>query len=332
MKINYKAFIEDNYWIKDKEGNLVRFILNDTQNYYWDMLKQDYPELQGIRENILKFRQPGFSSLITGIFNADFCLSELGEIPIINSDVYSHKDSETTVHFQRFNMFTDSFLLSRLGGSYGDEYHRRELPRLRKEFLKIEAAGVLIGKRGAEYHAQTASAKVSGRGGTKQNIHWSEPAFYSNTQIINAKDLIVGAEEQVASGRGKIFRETTGNAADGFFPEEYEKGKSGLSEFKSRFLGWFIHHQYSLLPPTDWEPPAYYDKVRRDYNTTREQCYWHFVKTRGLTDEKRMREYPTDDTEAFLLGGSSYFDKGALLHYKNAAIKPIKEVEFVGAL
>lgn len=332
MKINYKAFIEDNFWIKNKEGELVKFIYNDTQNYYWNLLKADYSDLQGIRENILKFRQPGFSSEITGIFATDFCLSELGEIPIINSDVYSHKDSETTIHFQRFNMFVDSFLLSYKGGSYGEPSHRQEIPRLRKELLSVDTTNLLIGKRGAEYHAQTASAKVSGRGGTKQNIHWSEPAFYSNTQIINAKDLITGAEEQVPSGRGKIFRETTGNAADGFFPEEYEKGKQGISEFKSRFLGWFIHKAYSLLPPTDWTPPPYYAKVIRDYHATREQCYWHFVKTRGLSDEKRMREYPTDDTEAFLLGGSSYFDKGALLHYKNAAIKPIKEVEFVGAL
>lgn len=332
MKINYKAFVEDNFYIKNKEGELVPFIFNDTQNFYWDMLKQDYPDMQGIRENILKFRQPGFSSLITGIFAADFCLSELGEIPIINSDVYSHKDSETTVHFQRFNMFIDSFLLSSRGGSYGEEADRREIPGLRKTMINIDTTNILIGKRGAEYHAQTASAKVSGRGGTKQNIHWSEPAFYSNTQIINAKDLIVGAEEQVPNGRGKIFRETTGNAADGFFPEEYQKGKDGTSEFKSRFLGWFIHNDYSSLPPADWKPPLYYTKVINEYGTTREQCYWHFTKTRGLTDDKRMREYPTDDTEAFLLGGQSYFDKGALLHHKNTAKKPLKVAEFVSAL
>lgn len=334
MKIDYRGFIEDNFVIKDKEGNLVPFKLNSTQLYYYDLLQDEYGDkgLVGIRENILKFRQPGFSSLITGIFATDFILSELSEIPIIDSDVYSHKDDETAVHIQRFNMFIDSWLLKDQGGDYLIPEHHEEIRKLRKYLLRVDNGGEIIGKRGAQYHAQTASAKVSGRGGTKQNIHWSEVAFYPNTEIMNAETLVTGAEQQVPDGKGKIFRETTGNLAGDFFAREYMLGKDGQSDFKSRFLGWPIHAEYSTPAPEGWKPPEYYDKVRAESGTSVDQCYWHYMKTRGLTDIKRLREYPTYDTEAFLMSGKPFFDKDALLYYTNNTIEPVSEALYVSAL
>lgn len=315
MRIDYRGFIEENFIIKNKDGELVPFLFNDTQSYYYeDILRAEYPpDLQGVRENILKFRQPGFSSEITGIFAVDFILSELGEIPIINSDVYSHKDDETKVHIQRFNMFVDSWLLKDQGGDYRDQNHRKEVPRLRKQFLKIDNDGEIIGKTGAEYHAQTASARVSGRGGTKQNIHWSEVAFYPNTDIMNAETLVTGAEEQVPQGRGKIFRETTGNTMADFFAREYNLGKLNESEFKSRFLGWFIHKsEYTKKAPIDWTVPEYYDEIIRKGLANRDQCYWHFTKTRSLKNKKKLRENPTYEHEAFITGGDQYFDVDSL--------------------
>lgn len=329
LKIDYKSFIEDNFIIKNKDGELVPFIFNDTQDYYYnDILLEEYPpDLQGVRENILKFRQPGFSSEITGIFAVDFILSELGEIPIINSDVYSHKDDETKVHIQRFNMFIDSWLLKDQGGSYLDKDHRREIPKLRKHFLKIDNEGELVGKTGAEYHAQTASARVSGRGGTKQNIHWSEVAFYPNTDIMNAETLVTGAEEQVPHGRGKIFRETTGNSMVDFFAREYRLGKDGDSEFKSRFLGWFIHKkEYTSKAPAGWEPPEYYNDILNKGIADINQCYWHYTKTRGLSSKKRMRENPTYEQEAFISGGTPVFDRDSVRQYMDE-VKDEKSVE-----
>lgn len=335
MKIDYKGFIQDNFTIKNKDGDLVDFIFNETQDYYYTevLLKEYGGDLQGLRENILKFRQPGFSSLITGIFATDFILSELDELPIINSDVYSHKDDETTVHVQRFNMFLDSWALKDQGGDYKDNQHRLEVPRLRKHLLKYDNDSELIGKRGAEYHAQTASAKVSGRGGTKQNIHWSEPAHYPNTQIMNAKTLMTGAEEQVPSGKGKIIRETTGNTTIDYFAIEYKLGKEGRSDFHSRFLGWFMQsREYRREPPKGWQPPDYYDKLLSDGLADIEQCYWHFEKTRGLTDKEKMRENPTYETEAFILGGKKFFNEEVLLEYQNRVREPISQGMYVSAL
>jgi len=111
-------------------------------------------------------------------------------------------------------------------------------------------------KRGAVINVQIGNAKVSGRGGTKQNIHWSEVAFYPNTDVLSAQDLVIAAEQQVADGVGKIFRESTGNIAGDFFSTEYERGKNGEGEFKSRFLGWWIHKAYSRAPQDERSPIA----------------------------------------------------------------------------
>lgn len=333
-KIDYKGFIEDNFFILNKHGVLVPFIFNDVQNLKYQGLIAHYgEELQGIRENDLKGRQFGFSSLITALFTTDFILSELGEIPVTNSDIYSHKDDETAAHLNRFNLFLDSYLMQDQGATIEDMGNTEAREAFRKQFLAVDNGGHIKSKhRGAEYHTQTASAKVSGRGGTKQNIHWSEVAFYPNTEIMNAKTLVTGAEKQVAAGFGKIFRETTGNTMVDFFAKEYQEGKEGKSLFRSNFTAWYLHKAYTLQAPSRWELPSYYERLISDGLATTDQCYWHWMTTKQLTDKYELREYPTYDTEAFILGGDPYFDEDALMHYVNAVRKPIREVEYATAL
>lgn len=334
MTIDYKNFIESNFYIKNKQGILIPFELNDVQNWYLDLLKTDYPEMQGIRENILKGRQFGLSSLTTSIFATDFILSEAGEIPIIDSDVYSHKDEETTAHINRFNLFLDSFMFKSQGGTALDIEENQEMRiAMRKQFLKVDNGGEIVTrKRGAQYHAQTASAKVSGRGGTKQNIHWTEPAFYPNTEIMSAKKLMVGAEKQVPQNYGKIIRETTGNMMGDYFSEEYQLGKEGKSAFKSRFIAWYQHKEYAAPAPESWSIPEYYSQLLRDGLASPDQAYWHYQQTKGLTDKEELREYPTYDYEAFLMSGTVLFGSDALIHYQNSFKEPKKAMEYVQAL
>ena len=332
-KVNYKAFIEDNFYIKNKLGELVPFVFNDVQDLWYKTLEEDYPDMQGIRENILKSRQFGLSSIITGIFAADFILGEQGEIPPTDADIYSHKDSETAAHIARFNLFLNSFLIKNAGGGIEEMHNIPAIEHWRKQFLKTDNGGDIVGRlKGSQYHAQTASAKVSGRGGTKQNIHWSEVAFYPNTEIMSAKLLVTGAEEQVPDQRGKIFRETTGNMMGDFFADEYHDAKDGEGDFKSRFYPWYTHRAYSRTPPAGWAPPAYYQAVIDSGQATVGQCYWHDVKTKSREDKVKLRENPTYDYEAFLLTGTGFFDADAMIYHTNRVRKPVKESLYVQAL
>lgn len=332
--IDYKAFIEKYFTITTINGEIVPMKLNDVQTYYYDLLLENYgKKLSPIRENILKSRRFGFSSLIDAIFCVDFILGELGVTNLASSSVYSYRQKDTDELFKRVNQFIDSYLLISYSNGqlhYENTNDRKILPALRAKFLHKDVGGTIIeGQNGSVYDCLTAGAKVSGRGGTRQNIHWSEVAFYNNTEILNARELVVGAEKQVSDGIGKIFRETTGNVADDFFAEEYQAGKDGRSQFKSRFLAWHLFGAYQATAPVNWEMPDYYKQIP---NLTRDQAYWHYTKTNGLTSKLEMREFPTTDTEAFLLGGDPYFSSDAIVHYNSLIQKPLKEVEYVSAL
>lgn len=310
--IDYRDFIENNFLIKNKMGEVVPFIFNETQNIYYDIMTKEYgEELKGVRENILKFRQPGFSSLIDALFTTDFIFSEWKKIPIIDADIVSAREKDTIVLFNRVSGFLDSFF---------DKWKIK-----RKDFLDIDSTTLIKGHTGAQMYVQTASARVSGRGGTKQNIHWSEVAFYPNTEILNANTLVLGAEQQVLDGVGKIFRETTGNTDVDFFAEEYFRGIEGKSDFKSRFLGWWLHKEYTKKHPVDWIMPPEYKRIHDDYGATVDQCYWHFYKVSHAKDQKLMRrEYPMDESEAFIGDGTQYFDPMLTKFYEQMIKDPIQ--------
>ena len=313
MKINYKAFIEENFNIKNKKGEIVPFILNDPQNMYWEELKKDYPDLQGIRENMDKARQEGFSSFIDAIFVTDFIFSFLGKLPIISGQIISHKDKEVKPLFERADLFFNSWLEK-------NDVKRNEVLEQDNKSSYIKA------KNGAELFVGSAGAKTLGRGGTLQNIHWSEVAFYPNTEILNAEDLIIGAEQQVADGIGKIFRESTGNTRADFFAVEYFRGKEGLGEFKSRFYGWYLFKEYRKEVPEGYEFSQEWKEKMAKYKLSPEQIYWYIKKLENAKDRKKMiREYPFEDVESFLTSGECYFDTESLKAHLNRCIEPMKE-------
>lgn len=330
-EIDYKGFIEKYFTITTIKGEIVPMKLNNIQDYYYKILLGDYGDsLVPIRENILKSRRFGFSSLIDAMFCVDFILGEIGVISLTSSSVYSFRQKDTEELFKRVNQFINSYLLATQGRNYCNPMDREFVPELRAAFLNKDVGGTIIeGKNGSVYDCLTAGAKVAGRGGTRQNIHWSEVAFYNNTELLNARELVIGAEKQVSDGVGKIFRETTGNIADNFFAEEYEAGKNGVSQFKSRFLPWYLFDEYKSEAPRGWEIPEYYAQIP---NITRDQAYWHFIKTNGLSSKLEMREFPTTDSEAFLLGGDPYFTSDALVKYNANVKEPLKEVEYATAL
>lgn len=332
-EVDYRGFIQKWFKLKSKQGLIIPFEFNEPQNIWYDDLQETYgAAMQGIRENDLKGRQFGISTAITGVFTTDFIMSALGEIPLVDGDIYSHKEKETASHFARVNMFLDSYLLESQGGDYSNQEHRKAIPAMRKAFLAVDTTNLIIAQNGTQLQTATAGAKVSGRGNTRQNLHWSEPAFYSNTQILSAENLITGAEEQVPDGFGKIFRESTGNMLGDFYSKEYYDGKEGRSEFRSRFLAWYLMQSYTRAAPAGWEPPLYYQKLLDDGLATIDQCYWHYVKTRELQNKKRLREYPTYDYEAFLMSGTTFFDSNAMLHHKANVRKPLKVSQHINGL
>jgi len=306
MKLDYKRLIETGFDIIDKKGNRQKFILNPVQDKYVESLNNEYPEWEGIREDILKARKEGFSSLIDGIFSVDFLA-----IPNIGAQIVSHNDKETSILFDRVHFFVNSFC------------EKRKLDR--KQLLDTDQHNFLRNRQNGSFiFVGTAGAKILGRGPTLQNIHWSEVGFYSNTEILSAEKLIAGAEQQVATGVGKIFRESTGNMWGDYYFQECERARKGETPFKFRFFAWFEDPDNRLeVENIDFSPEE--RNLMEKFHLDKAQMYWYRQKMREFkTTALGMREYPFTPEEAFLTAGSSFFDPEALKNYRDRIVKPIR--------
>lgn len=306
--LDYQSLIEHGFDIIDKRGNKKPFVLNVVQRAYLESLSTMYPDLEGVRDNDLKARQQGFSALIDAIFLVDFL-----KRPNIGAQIISHKIKETETLINRVNFYLDSFLEKR------NVQRSAILTTDRMDYLenKLNGSYIFIG---------TAGAKTLGRGGTLQNIHWSEVGFYPNTEILSAEKLVVAAEQQVAMGVGKIFRESTGNMSGDYFSNECDRSRKGESNFRFYFSPWYKNPEYALENTSGFTPTEAERNMMEKYQLSASQILWYRLKsTEFKTRALFLREYPTTPEEAFLAGGKSFFDPDVLKYYMDRTKSPIRE-------
>src|SRR3990167_8039003 len=274
MKIKYKNFIQDNFQILEKEKQVpVPFYFNKVQNKYYDILSQIYPEFEGVREIVLKARQEGISSFVLALFAKDFLLR-----PYSISICISHRKDSTDILFKKVKSYLDSYfqILAKKNKLHPEI--------IAKQFLKSDNRNMLENAtNNAMFYIGTAGAKVGGRGGTAKNILFSETAFYADTELITAQEIVVGTAQQVPQGRGMIFIESTANGEGNYYQKEWERSQPGGSgsTYSPRFFGW----------------QEFYTKE------------WVDEKKKDFSDEKMWRqEYPGTADEAFIVSGSPYFN------------------------
>ena len=238
-------------------------------------------------------------------------------MPITSSQVTAHRDADIKPHFNRINLFLESWLAA------------ENMPR--KDFLVIDnKTSYLKNLMGSEFAVGTAGAKAMGRGGDTLNLHWTEIGFYPNTPIINAEDLVIGSEKQVPLGLGKIFRESTGNVVGDLWSEEYDRGveNDGVREsnFRSRFFPWFSMKEYREPCPVGFKDfTIYQNEMRKMYSLDNDQVYWYHLEGKSVKDKNKFRrEHPCSVQEAFLSGGSCFFDLSALSWYLGKTKEPIE--------
>ena len=288
IKVDYKKFIEDNFMILDRENQVpIPFVLNNVQDKYYQSLLEQYPDQEGMREIILKARQQGFSSFILALFAVDFLTR-----PYSISICISHRKDSTELLFKRVKFFIESYLI-KVANSKGIKY----TPEVLKDFLKSDNKGMIENAtNNALFYIGTAGSKVGGRGGSARNIHFSEAAFYQDTELITAKEIIIATAQQVPQGKGMIFIESTANGEGNFYHSEWERAFRGESSYKPRFFGW-----------QEFYTPEWVDEKRKEFPS----------------DKMWKQEYPADPDEAFISSGSPYFDVEMLDKLYKEAPSPI---------
>jgi len=287
--INRKKFIEEEFRIRAKEEEgitldakyIVPFKFNKVQNKYYDSLTKDYTSsLEGTREIILKARQQGFSSLILALFTVDFIIR-----PYSVNVCISYRADETRKLFRRVKFFIESYC-ERNGFNISD-------------YLSVDTKEELENAtNGSYFYIGTAGAKVGGRGGTVTNLHFSEAAFFENTEKITAKEIIEATAQQVPQEHGTIFIESTGGAYGSYYQGEWERAKKGDSNYEPRFFSWKEFYSNKWI-----------EKKKKDFQN----------------EDDFKSEYPSDEQEAFLFSGRPFFNRSMLEELIKKATDPLEQ-------
>ena len=290
-KIDYGRFIQENFEVMDKDTLIpIPFTFNVVQKRYNEILSKEYPDMEGVREIVLKARQEGMSSFILALFATDFLLR-----PYSVSICISHRKDATDVLFKKVKSYIDSYfrVLAK---------NKMDPDDIAKQFLKSDNRNLLENAtNGAMFYIGTAGAKVGGRGGTARNILFSECAFYQDTDLITAQEIVVGTAQQVPQGRGMIFIESTANGTDNYYQQTWEKASRHESIYKPRFFGW-----------QEFYTKEWVEEKRKEFPSDR---MW-------------KQEYPADPDEAFVVSGSPYFNTELLKKMLEEIKQPIRQGKF----
>jgi hypothetical protein len=203
MNKGYKDFIEENLKIVNKEGELVDFVLNDVQRKF---ITED---ITG-RDIVLKARQQGFSSVILGLYTADFLLKEHTFNVVVADDTDNAKGL-----LKRVKDFVNFWC----------EANGLEAKNILRYNSKYE---LYFEEMDSTYVIGTAQNTNFGRSKTITNLHLSEAAFYPHF-----REIIAGAMQAVVP-TGRAIIETTANGFNEF-KTYWDETKRGETSFTGHF-------------------------------------------------------------------------------------------------
>lgn len=199
--MNFKGFIEDNFDIINKEGQIVPFKLNPIQEKYFTV---DNSSL----DLILKARQQGFSSGIEARLTCDFLTLENSQ-NVVLADIADN----AIARLDQVKFFIKSY----------EEKNKTKVP------LKYNSKYELFNEAmNSKYYIGTGENVDFGRSRTITNLHISEAAF-----IPNFRKLLAGALQALVPS-GYCVIETTANGFNEF-KGFWDESVSGITGFKPLF-------------------------------------------------------------------------------------------------
>lgn len=297
--------IEKFLWIKTKEGELIRFILNDDQIRLYEEMCLMKLENRPIRINILKARQIGFSTFIAAVIFIK-TMFKAGQSAIIIADIAEHASNL----FDKYNTFYDNL----------DDSIKKSIPQIKSNAKELVVAH---GNDKSSIRI-TVTGEGAGRSGTYQYVHLSECAFWKDLKSTLAALLQTVSDNNLDS---MIFLETTANGVNEY-KEKWDKDSGGNDRhpFKALFFAWYNVYRNDKLYPYD--KPNWLKDLQEKENLDEGQCLWYYEKWLQFDQDLDLlrQEYPSNPVEAFITTGNSVFNIELLRLRKEELIKqkPLK--------
>lgn len=284
-------FAREFLYIRDKNGNLRRFIPNRIQ--------LDLDAKKGKKNAVLKPRQVGMTTW-GAVYDYQDATTRAGG----NVMMLAHDDKTT----QRMRRIINRFW--------------NNMPDGLKPTKKRDSDTLItFPELDSEINIATAGTATSGRGGTYTTFHGSEVAFWPDPA-----GIVSGA---LQGGNPFVFLESTPNGAQGYFYELCMAALDGNSEFVLHFYPWWWLDEYRRPLHPDYEfDMAPWDEEEQllaaQNDLDAEQINWRRYKRR----EPEMRilfaqEYPEDPYSCFLQSDVAYF--GDIRECWRAPLHPEKQ-------
>lgn len=281
--------INNLYFIKNKDGDKVRFVMNESQQKFWDEM--------WFNNIILKDRQRGFSTLIA-IFILDTCFfKENTAAGIIDLTLPDAKKK-----------------LSKISYAYNhlDPVIQAMNPRTVDAKETIEFA-----------NGSSVAVGTSHRGGTLQILHLSELGKVAVRFPERAREIKTGALNTISPGNF-IFTESTAEGSAGEFYDQCKRAQDlkdngvRLTKLDSRFhfFGWTDGTENELDPEGITISPElqkYFKTVERDlgFKLSARKKAWYAKKHEEQGDDMN-REYPSTPEEAFAASVEGVYLSGVI--------------------
>ena len=318
--------------VRAKAGGVIPFKLNRAQLYVHERLEAQRRETGKVRAAILKGRQQGISTYISGrYFHKSLTL------PGTQAFILTHMGDATRSLFamtKRFNLNLP--------------------PGLAPKADKDNENQLLFNKLNSGYRVGTAGSKEIGRSMTNQLMHLSEYAFYDNHIEIKR-----GIEQTVADipGTEKIKESTANGIANAFYldwQDEYTRSAEGMTltdeekdwmqlyaedGLTARHLAW----RRNKLSDFDGDYSQKCKGFSQEYPFTDEEAFLNSITDTFITVEpvQRARKAQVESDSALLLGvdpARGGNDKSAIIRrrgrkaYKCETFQGLDTMQLVGKI
>jgi len=311
-----------NLKIVNKRSDVVPLIHNIAQLRVNNTIRLQINAGLPVMVIVLKARQEGISTFFEGkIFE------NINRYANRYACVVSADDKSTTKVFRMCERFQEEMPLELKRPT--DRTNAREI-----RYSMPHRSGILC---------QTAGTKVLGRGGTTQDVHATEVAFWAN-----AKTQLLGLMQEVPeTSDTMVALESTANGDSGAFHDEYwaavHRMRSNPHDYAGYlpvFLSWQSFPEYQTSLPAEWKGELRLDPDVRDYFRERialglsfspEQMCWAGRRIQnkcGGDIELFKQEYPSTAREAFQASGRMVFKTTSLDLMERHCKPPIANIEF----
>lgn len=314
IRTDFPYFCEHYVKIKNKDGEMVPFVLRKYQIRLWNLILQMIAENRPVRIIVLKSRQLGFSTMMQAYLLWRTILNPYSGCLTVAHDMESSQKLFEKVEFAYENL---------------PQWLFNELERAKNK--AVQGKKLAFGKPlYSSFFVDTAGNKNIGRSMTFQRAHLSEVAFWENIDI-----KMYGLMQALGKRPGtECVLESTANGMGTYHHRMWVRACSGESMWEPFFVGWSEDDDCRMPCPETFVYTKEERKLARKFKLHRDQIYWRRITIEdecGGDEELFRQEYPIEPDEAFIVSGNPYFGPKVIEQTIHGCVDPVKwgKVELV---